>query len=392
MSSNILMIEAEKKLIDFVRDLSIGSETEIKFLQISDFYMESKRYEVAFAFLEPKWLEKEDLDKLFSHIKNLKNCVLFYSKEKSNNMLEKIIMSMIKNCPNITGCFNIDNSFKNPFLLRNFISNLISQMDESIKLKSQVIRLNNEVNEITTFLNKELLKIKKVHEQVFPQSSSGFKGLNVLSKFEAGISSGGEFFDIIKNGSKVLIMMSSCDSYLKSTSILSLFSALKDKKVFDDNILINFIKEIESQFIQLSDVKSSLLNNSLLLLVLDTKRLEAAGYCFGPFQLIRSHPEMSIKGNKVNISYSSLKKASFYTKLIRGEKIFVISPGLINNWRKLKKEVSLDLFISDHLFIPGQEIINEVFYQVKKDTQDDFLDYDSSALLLEVSKNAISQV
>jgi hypothetical protein len=99
-----------------------------------------------------------------------------------------------------------------------------------------------------------------------------------------------------------------------------------------------------------------------------------------------------IKGRKIPISHSLTQRAFFSFNLDRGMKLLITSPGLKKNWTKLKKDVDLDIFSSDHLFVPSAELINEIFYQIKREVGDDFLELDSSALLLEVDKHAIAQV
>jgi hypothetical protein len=80
-----------------------------------------------------------------------------------------------------------------------------------------------------------------------------------------------------------------------------------------------------------------------------------------------------IKGRKIPISHSLTQRAFFSFNLDRGMKLLITSPGLKKNWTKLKKDVDLDIFSSDHLFVPSAELVNEIFYQIKREVGDDFL-------------------
>ncbi len=391
MYSNILVVEANQRLREKLRDF-LENTPLVQELDINQFYDCHYFDRIVLININTSWLFSQNQKKLLDFISRFKECIFFYSKTDMNSSLQNYINLSIEKNINIIGCFEIESINKNHFLLRNFLNNIIFKKEQSKMMKSQLLRVSNQVEEVTNFLNKELLKIKKVHDKIYPPRLTDFKGLKLASKFEAGISSGGEFFDTIKVQNKLLIMMSSCDSYLKSTSILSLFSALKERSSFDDNLLRNLVKEVESQFLQLSDSQSSYKANGLLLMVIDTKKLHMWGYTFGQFQIIRSEVEQSILENNSPISFSYLDKVYFESSLIRGEKMYITSPGLKSNWDRFKKDISLKMFVSDHIFIPGNELINEIFYQVKKEVGDDFLERDSSALLLEVSKNAISQV
>jgi hypothetical protein len=395
MSSHLLVVEPSERLSRLIRYIS----DEQNIASFSHTNIKGREFSHIRSFEQPvlidvnsQWIFEQNQEKLREHIKRFETALIFYSKTDANKEVENYVTSLVRKSPNIVGVYELGHVSKNYFQLRNQVFHLIRENTNKHLMKSQLLRFGNQMNEVTKFLNKELLKIKKIHEKVFPTKLSSFKGLKLTSKFEAGISSGGEFFDVVKTGGQVLIMMSSCDSYLKSTSILSLFSAIKERKKIDNSLLLNLIKETESQFYKLSESTASLKKNGILLLQLDLTKLQAKGYIFGEFTINRGDKHALIKGRKIPISHSLTERAFFSFNLDRGMKLLITSPGLKKNWTKLKKDVDLDIFSSDHLFVPSAELINEIFYQIKREVGDDFLELDSSALLLEVDKHAIAQV
>ncbi len=395
MNTNLAVIEASTKLnrlLKYISDDTPLLNISWSSLSFSDFLNIKFFDQVILLNITPDWLFQNDQIVVKNKLKDFSQCILFYSRTDLNTVVQDFINILIRENNNVTGCFELESSTKNYFLIRNYLFQIVKTKNEQNQMKAQLLRMNNQIGEVTHFLNKELLKIKKIHEKVYPSKLTSFRGFKITSKFEAGISSGGEFFDTIKSQNKLLIMMSSCDSYLKSTAILSLFVTLKENKKFDPNLLANFVKEIESQFYQLSTSSSSVKNNALFLMTIDLAKLKVSGYNFGEYTLLRGPGDTHVIGRRLPISYSLMDKAYFEIDLTRGNRLMIISPGLKSNWQRFNMEIPIDIFINDHLDIPGSELINELFYQIKKNIGDDFLERDSSALLVEVEKNAIAEV
>ena len=75
----------------------------------------------------------------------------------------------------------------------------------------------------------------------------------------------------------------------------------------------------------------------------------------------------------------------------RGEKIIVISPGLRKNCKDFMDGRPIIRYLSKHFEENPFEILNEIFFQLKKDKDSDFLPYDASSIIIEVNKNVLVQ-
>ncbi len=128
------------------------------------------------------------------------NCVLAFSKKDD----EKKICSQLLRVENI--------------------------MKEFMVLKSQLLTINRELEKTMGSVETELIRVKRAHEQNRPKRFQDLKGLKALSKYAAGDSVGGEFFDIFTAGGKIFLLMTETSSYLASSSILQIFSDFKEKK------------------------------------------------------------------------------------------------------------------------------------------------------------------
>ena len=71
----------------------------------------------------------------------------------------------------------------------------------------------------------------------------------------------------------------------------------------------------------------------------------------------------------------------------RSEKVCLLSPGLQKNNDFIGRKKLVDIMNLDN-----RDILDEVFFKLKRNTENDFLQYDSSMILLEVDENAIISI
>ena len=126
--------------------------------------------------------------------------------------------------------------------------------------------------------------------------------------------------------------------------------------------------------------------------VLDLKNLTYWGYNFGQtFGL--ANTSQHIWENDFPMEECFFDKAGFSGKLSRGSKIAILSPGLRKNTKDVIEDRSIIDFVMDHIDKGSSDILNEIFYQLKKDTdRNDFLSYDASAVVIEVDPKVIVEV
>src|SRR5690606_24243481 len=122
-------------------------------------------------------------------------------------------------------------------------------------LRSQLVRLNAELNDALSNVEIEMLKVKRMYEKAVPRRIDNIKGMSFYSKYAAGENSGGEFFDLFRDKNKVFVMASATTSYLASSTLISLFTSFKQEKSFGQNALKTFLGSIEEEIKHMNETR-----------------------------------------------------------------------------------------------------------------------------------------
>lgn len=321
---------------------------------------------------------------------------LYKLKHESNTyyiLFEKNFLESIKD-RNDSMWFLLESNF-------SFFSNHISLELNFLSIKSRLDERNNDMAElrqigknldrVVSSSLEELQKVRKLHKAIVPLRRESFKGYTVSSKYAAGESTGGDFFDLIIRDSEILIFLSSSCSYVGSSLILNhydYFKSLQNQTDADfDNLILNISREFNN--IGIGD-RSGRKSFELLLLKIDINKCTCTGYNYGKSSFVTSTGEINL-GNDFPPDLIFKNKASFNFKLDRDQKLVILSPGIDYNNNNLFKDHGI-FFIKDRIDQDSAQIIDELFFQLKKDLKSDFLEYDSSVITVEVNPNAIIQV
>jgi hypothetical protein len=281
-----------------------------------------------------------------------------------------------------------------PSISKKLFENKVSLLSELVKerqvLRSQLITINNELSETLGSVEVELLKIKKIHEKKIPKRFNDIKGIQVHSKYTAGENIGGEFFDLHVDQNLALVVMSSTSSYLASSMILKLFADLKKDKEINQAVMEDLIDDIKSNIIELNLSKKKTIDIHLFVGIVDLNKHSISGYRFGDFSILSSAVVQNFRPS-ISLLNGNKEDALFHKEFQRSERILLCSPGFIKNWKKLNPDFIIEELMMNKLIKPI-DILDEVFFQLKKDSKGNFLSYDASAILMEVKKNAMVQV
>lgn len=269
-------------------------------------------------------------------------------------------------------------------------------LEESLKrdmsLKSQLLTINRELSETLGTVETELLRVKKAAEEGRPRRFQNLKGIKALSKYAAGDSVGGEFFDLFKSGPKIFVLMSETSSYLASSSILQIFSDFKSAGEITPEKELQLLKEIKEEAAQInSGRKKKTLQVNILTGILDLNSCRFEGHLFGRFKTVSSSQEKNDSGNDLDFLEDELEKGAFARELDRGERLLFLSPGFVKNWEEYAPEVMVETLMNNKK-IKLLDILDEIFFQLKKDAKTGFLSHDASAIMLEVQKNVMLKV
>lgn len=276
---------------------------------------------------------------------------------------------------------------------QNLICNQIHFFESQFKfnniLKSQLMTINKELIEIGGGVESQIIRVKKAYEQSSPKRLEKFKGISLFSKYAAGDNMGGEYFDIFTVDNKVFMLVSSTTSYLASSSILQLFADAKKEKEINDEMAKNLMVQIQEEISNLNNGRKNKVELQIASIIFDVQALEFSGYILGTFQMISSNSERSKSIS--NLRYESIEELKFSQKISRGERIMINSPGFIYNWNKKESNFMIEELLMDNK-IKSIDVLDEAFFNLKKDLEEGFLPSDASSILLEVKENVMVQI
>lgn len=280
---------------------------------------------------------------------------------------------------------------KTPRTVLQSLLNIEEIFKENIILKSQLFSLNKEISTLIGSVETELLRVKKFYEFNTPKRFKDIKGLKLISKYAAGESIGGEFFDIFEGQNKIFLLMSDTSSYLASSSILSLFTAFKMENKITPESNEKLMNEIKAEMIEISSSKKKELNVAMLSLIIDLNNYEASGYVFGDYRIASSAQIQKLTGISKNMIQTDLNEGKVHFNFERGEKALILSPGFNKSWSTIKPDFMVEELLNKSN-IKQLDILDEIFFQLKKDRSNGFLPYDASAVMMEVQKNVMLKV
>lgn len=244
-----------------------------------------------------------------------------------------------------------------------------------------------KIERLYQLTSSKLEKIKQIHEKVVPIRIEKGKTLAVTSKYAAGTKRGGDFYDCVIDDKNLFLMMCSTSSYIASTVITSHFSKFQNASATRDkyeDLLEDFINECRDLELISRNNPDSL---EVLILSVDLKRLEYFGYQFGHFSTLGTNLNNSLEPNEYPLNENYIEESYINGKLLPGERLCLLSPGIFKNMNSgmMKNK--------DFESLTSKDFLNNVFFNLKKENDfNDFLSYDSTAVIIEVSPNVLVQI
>ncbi|MBF0209196.1 MAG: hypothetical protein HQK53_20250, partial [Oligoflexia bacterium] len=171
------------------------------------------------------------------------------------------------------------------------------------------------------------------------------------------------------------------------------FSMLKEDRNLDLSKIEKFISSLQEEINNNNTSNNATDLLQMLAIEIDLRKLIMAGYNIGNTLMVFA------EGNAQNSGRSSGRSSersfghfqeekrvgNFFQKcLARGEKIAILSPGLRSNTADYINKVSLNDYIGKQLASENNlfDVADEVFFQLKKNKNNDFLKYDASLILI----------
>ncbi|RLA67898.1 MAG: hypothetical protein DRQ88_01135 [Epsilonproteobacteria bacterium] len=272
----------------------------------------------------------------------------------------------LKENPEIYGPLDLDKSLQLQIpVIREFLKTL----KKTLELKG----LEQKVNKLRKETKSQLDIIKKTFEKMVPVRSSKNNGINVYVKFASGSSQGGEFFDIVNISMQTLILWNRSNTYQGSNNFLDSFQAFESK---------SYVLEVLEKFIR--DLKPEE-GQEVFLGQIDLKTLTFSG-----FNISNSFFYFEDDKKIPNSSFETLRP--FSVRLKRGERFLILSSGAMESLRELNPDLNLKVKLDESSLLSPREVLDEIFFELKRNSKKKFLPNDCVIILVEVDKNVIFQV
>ncbi len=274
-------------------------------------------------------------------------------------------------------------------VLNNQLLSFLRQKEERARLGEQMARFSREMDELIRATHLDMHRAKKIHEDVVPKRMEDLKGVSLYSKYAVGEGSGSEYFDLVKGPAHTHLVFLHTDSYLVSSCLMGILNKHKAYPAGLDPE--SFLHEAAMEVRSVNAHKKKPVKAHVLLLRLEQGSLQCSGHCYGGFELHGQDKGRVVLPSGLELG-APTDKARFSLSLARGEKLVVFSPGFISNWDEAGGSTSREAFMAAHAGLSSQELLMELFFQIKKHSSGDFLAKDATAVMMEVNRHAIQQV
>ncbi len=330
-------------------------------------------------------IDHPELQEKFQTVLNTFLGALFFHEEQ-NEKAFNWVQNQASYMKKIVG----NNALPMPELHWTMLSNQLqffwNILEEQRALQKHITAFSSELDQVLQTAEWEMNKAKKVHEILIPKRSDEIKGVRFLNKYAVGDGASGEFFDLHQNSNKVFQILISSQSYLISSALLGILGQHKQQPTFHPDI---FLREAigEIQTINSSKKKKSVVE--AVILELDLNHLTLKVYGWGKTEFYsRTKGKVSLDLAPLAPGHSELS----HYQLERGEKFIVFSPGFLFNWKEAQAKQDIHTFIKDHQQLNQDELIMELFFQVRHGKSSEFLSSDATVVMMEVNRHGIHQI
>lgn len=278
--------------------------------------------------------------------------------------------------PKIIGEYSLPMAQLSWTILSNQLQFFWSLLEDQKKLQKHMVQFSIELDQVLQNAEAEMQKAKKINEVLVPRRKEEIKGITFSNKYLAGDGGGGEFYDLIQTPTKIYQILISSQSYLISSALLGILAANREKD-FDPH---TFLQDAKLEIETINGAKKKKSDVDLTILELDLSNLKLT-------TLTNSKVELCTQaGEKINL------KKDFPHTLNRGEKVIVFSSGFLFNWREGNSGKDLHEFVNKHANGQVQEVLSELFYQLKEEVKKDFSKRDATVVMMEVNRHGIHKV
>lgn len=272
--------------------------------------------------------------------------------------------------------------------LQSIFRGISSLVEKQENYRNQLVDFDQKISGIVDVFEEHLIQIKKIYDRVVFFRKESVKNIQLYSKYCAGRSPGGDYFDAFTENNKFYLYCTTTNSYLLSNLLMKLFLDLKTfvKKDVD---LEFYLKNLDLQ------VRDTFKNDKKItfdfcLTEVNLNNLATTYYRTNSFGVELSGSN-SPKGEEETNLLPMTKVYKNKITLKHGERVLVYSPGFKQLWSKYcEGENYMDILNNQRIY--PKDIVDELAFQLRSKNTGYFLDTDSSTIILEVDKNAVLEV
>jgi hypothetical protein len=261
-------------------------------------------------------------------------------------------------------------------ILSNQLQFFWNLLEDQRKLQKQMAQFSLELDQVLQNAEEEMHRARKVHESLVPRRSEEIKGIHFSNKYAAGKGGGGEFYDLLSTTSKVYQILVSSQSYLISSALMGILGHHKSKGFK----ALEFIEDAWTEIRTINSAKKKKAEVDLLVTELDL-----------------NHLTLTLLSETKSELYSQTRGRLHLAKgvacqLERGEKVIVFSQGFLFNWRVGRSGKSMNDFLKEHEEKSSNQLMSELFFQLKNSRAENFLQHDATLVMMEVNRHGIHKV
>jgi hypothetical protein len=235
--------------------------------------------------------------------------------------------------------------------------------NESRKLEL-LKKVGKNVDQLGSSVAQNISRYKKLYERLSPLRKEQFRNTFINFKYAAGISSGGEFFDYHDLGENRVILFHSCsNSYVFSSIALENFDKWKSRLGEKEQI---------QRFIDLQLEEAKKINSEAVisLFYIDTRAQNITFYSNKKQELYKNRDAIALELAGEN------EGQQLHLKL--HERLVFLSSGVYKNVPEIQG--ALPALLQKKTI----DLMPEIFFQLKKNDIDDFLNSDASVIVFEI--------
>lgn len=276
----------------------------------------------------------------------------------------------------IIGQYSLPMEQLNWTILSNQLQFFWNLIEDQRKLQKHMAQFSQELDQVLQNAEEEMGRAKKLHETFVPRRNDEIKGVSFTNKYAAGDGGGGEFYDLIQTPSKVYQVMVSSQSYLISSAILGILGQQREKEFNPEMFMRDALTEVET----INGAKKKKSQVDILVLELDLGNLQLKSYSESKAELysqVRGKLELP-KGKSLQLE--------------KGEKVVVFSSGFLFNWKEGHPGKDLSEFVKANQKLPQNELMSELFFNLKETKSGTFLKRDATVVMMEINRHGIHKV